>query len=119
MENWCVFLKLFTRMKKVILLLFVCASSISWGQGSTGRIAVPDQLPNHIERYNVDYKLVDESVLANDSTILNHINLDALEEFRLNDENVIVRDVPTNLEVVLFYRKKTTKPSKPINTSAQ
>ena len=82
--------------------------SIGWGQ-STERYVTPMELPTNIERYNVDYKLVDESVIVSDSSILSQIDLDRLDSMRAIDHNVVVNDVNTGLEIILFYKKKSAR----------
>ena len=95
-------------MKRLLLIMSIFVVSIGWGQ-STERYVTPMELPTNIERYNVDYKLVDESVIVSDSSILSQIDLDILDSMRAIDHNVVVNDVNTGLEIILFYKKKSAR----------
>jgi len=95
-------------MKRLLLIMSIFVVSIGWGQ-STERYVTPMELPTNIERYNVDYKLVDESVIVSDSSILSQIDLDRLDSMRAIDHNVVVNDVNTGLEIILFYKKKSAR----------
>ena len=110
-------------MNKLLTIISLSFVSIGWGQITsetlTQRYVTPISVPSHIERYEVDYKLVDESVIASDSSILNQIDLDALDSFRALDHDVTVTDSVTNLEVILFYRERTGKNNYLSNESEQ
>ena len=104
-------------MKRLLLIMSIFVVSIGWGQ-STERYVTPMELPTNIERYNVDYKLVDESVIVSDSSILSQIDLDRLDSMIAIDHNVVVNDVNTGLEIILFYKKKSARTNS-LNTFEQ
>ena len=96
-------------MKILLLTMSLCFVSIGWAQTSTDRYMTTELVPSNLERYNIDFKLVDESVIVSDSSILNQIDMINLETFRAQDQNVIVNDAVTGLDVILFYKKKSGK----------
>ncbi len=106
-------------MKTLLTLISLSFTSLIWSQSITERYVVPVDTPTNIERYNIDYKLVDESVIATDNSILNLIDLDALDSQRLPDTNVIVHDNTTNLDVILFNKKRSINPNVLHNTTDQ
>ena len=106
-------------MNIFLTLISLSFTSIIWSQSLTERYITPVEVPTHIERYNVDYKLVDESVIVSDSSILNQIDLDGLDPLRSEFDNVVVHDVVTNLEVILFYKRKTKITNVLLNTTEQ
>lgn len=71
----------------------------------TSREVQPVVLKSNIERYNVDYKIINYTCVNGDSTILNHINLDELESHRSTTEDVQVIDPNTGFEIILFHKK--------------
>ena len=95
-------------MKRKISFIFVCISVLGFAQEQETPTSREVQLAvsfSNIERYNVDYKILNYSFMNGDSTILNQINLDELEAYRSPTENVHVIDPTTGLDVLLFYRK--------------
>lgn len=102
----------------LLILVFLTSSNFSFGQLSlTERQMTPAYIPNHIERYNVDYRLVDESIIVSDSSVLSQIDLEGLESNRALDHDVTVHDIATGLDIILFYKKRGVKPNSVTNTS--
>ncbi len=91
--------------------LGLLVQSYSYGQASSSRIATPQSVPTNVERYGVDYELKDYVFQNGDSTILNSINLDYLEQFRLQDSNLDVSDPNTGLIVTLFFERRKSTPT--------
>lgn len=58
--------------------------------------------PSKKSQYNITYKLDDESLLSNDSTILNDINLLYCDQFRQESVEVTVSDPATGAKIILF-----------------
>lgn len=106
-------------MNIFLTLISLSFTSIIWSQSLTERYITPVEVPSHVERYNVDYKLVDESVIVSDSSILNQIDLDGFEYMRSETQNVTVHDSVTNLDIILFYKKKTKTTNNNLNTIEQ
>mmetsp|Transcript_36869 Transcript_36869/g.48436 ORF Transcript_36869/g.48436 Transcript_36869/m.48436 type:complete len:110 (-) Transcript_36869:1375-1704(-) len=91
------------------LLVMSCTSAFGQTElGTTSKLRVDPVQPTHVERYGVDYTLKDYT-FTGDSTILESIDLDYLEQFRLATQDIEVVDTNTGLTVVLFYRKHTGK----------
>lgn len=106
-------------MKIILTVLSANFIFVGWGQASTDRYVTPIDIPTNIERYNIDYKLVDESVLVSDSLILNQIDLDSLDALRFEEHSVTVHDNATNLDVILFHEKKSKISNNNFNTIEQ
>lgn len=82
-----------------------------FGQSSTSRIATPIPPQSNIERYGIDYEVKNYVFQNGDSTILNSIDLNYLEQFRLENSDAEVVDQTTGLVILLYYesRKKPLK----------
>ncbi|XOV68396.1 MAG: hypothetical protein ACFHU9_04315 [Fluviicola sp.] len=94
-----------------ILAIALLLATSSFGQltnelGTTSKLRVDPDPVSHIDRYGVDYS-VKHYNFNGDSTILESIDLNYLEQFRQLDSNVEVIDSNTGLTVILFYRKRT------------
>lgn len=99
-------------MKQKILLLglLLLFASPGYSQNSTERyISNVPSVPTNIERYKIDYELVDEIHLTEDSLILNQLNLENAENFRLENEIFIHRDENTHLKIRLYPINHRTK----------
>jgi hypothetical protein len=98
-------------MTKFLTLISIGISICSFGQqtlNSTSKQLTPIEYPTNIERYNVDYKLVDTTVLNGNWQLVNQINLENLEQFRSTSIDVIVSDPNSGFEIILFNEKKIT-----------
>ena len=108
-----------------IILTIISLSFISTVSGQVNSESVsernitPITLPTNIERYGIDYKLEDESVIASDSSILNMIDLESLEPMRSEVQNVTVQDSVTSLDVILFHERKSKRSNVLLNTIEQ
>ncbi len=96
-------------MKKHILLVFALFSltTLSFSQNITERHQTPVEIPSNIDRYKVDYELVDESLIATDNSILTSLNLDAIEAVRLETEDTIYFDEVAEIELRVYSVAKT------------
>ena len=83
----------------------------TYGQSSSSRIATLPPNQSNIERYNIDYALKDYIFQNGDSTILNSLDLEYLEHYRLPDSDIDVTEPNTGLTVTLFYEKRKPTPS--------
>lgn len=72
----------------------------------TSRIAVEITPPTPQQRYKLDYQLKDESLLLQDSTILNMLDLEVIDTLRLPLDDVLHTDVATNQELIIYSEKK-------------
>ncbi len=63
-------------------------------------------VPSNIERYKVDYEVVNYTFIDGDSTILEQIDLNFLEQFRRPDYDSRVEDPVTGLHVLLYGSMK-------------
>ena len=97
-------------MKKHILvaLILMAVAPISFSQSITDRYQTPVDTPSNIERYKIDYELVDESLIAADKSILNLLNLDAIDRVRQESEDVIYFDEVNEIELRVYSIAKTT-----------
>lgn len=95
--------------------LICCLVLIFFGTHSHAQLHTIDQNdrtvkeidpPNNIERYGIDYELKDYVFNLGDSSILNTIDLNALEQFRNSDSDIEVTDPSTGLTVILFWKKR-------------
>lgn len=95
-------------MTKFLTLISIGISICSFGQGNLGKTKAAVHTPSltNIQRYNIEYKLDDESILGSDSTILNTIDLDRLEFVRKEQEDVVFYDKDLNLDVIVFSFEK-------------
>ena len=93
-------------MKKTLLLIMLSNLSISYLDAqvnSTERfITQSAHTPTNIERYKIDYQLLDESIISDSKEILLSLNLDQFEGLRLEDEDIQLVDKGTGI-VIIFY----------------
>jgi len=92
--------------KLIILIIVSTFSGLAFSQSIEERAAVAQEIKSNIERYNVDYKILDESLIESDSSVLNLIDLDHLGNFRNETSNVVITDKRTGIKVVLFFKKE-------------
>ena len=104
-------------MKKLATFLLFGVTFCSFGQADLSSHTKNMQesiIGSNIERYNVEYKLVDETLLSSDSAILNNLDIDRLDFFRKDIEDFIFLDKSSGLEVIVFsferIRTKNTNP---------
>lgn len=66
--------------------------------------------PTHYDRYGVDYEVVGLNVgaefSASDSTLISGLSLDNLEYYRHDENDVVVYDKITHVDVLLYSRKR-------------
>ena len=102
-------------MKARLSLLFISIALTSFSQlediNPTSRYRTHVEAPNNVERYGIDYELKDYTFINGDSTILSQLNLEALEEFRSEDESVEAIDSNTGLIVILYQEKRNNTPN--------
>ncbi|MGB0915189.1 MAG: hypothetical protein ACPGVI_03910 [Crocinitomicaceae bacterium] len=92
-------------MTNLTTLLLIGVSTFSFGQNNPNTPSKRMQTENNrsnIQLYNIEYKLVDESIIAMDSTVLNNMNLERFDYVRLKSEDIVFFDKEQNLEVVVF-----------------
>lgn len=63
-----------------------------------------DRKLSNIERYQLDYELKDFVFVDGDSTILNAINLDAIEQVRLQGDDIEVFDYENDVTIILYSK---------------
>lgn len=93
-------------MNHLLTTLFLIFNIYAFGQTHLSRIAQQPEIPSNIERYESDYKLKDYTFVNGDSSILESINLEYLEQFRSTEHNIEVIDPNTGLSVILFSERK-------------
>lgn len=97
-------------MKKILAVLFFSISLVGYSQiegiNPSARYRVPIHTPNNIERYGIDYELKNYTLSQSDSTLINEIDLNALDHLRAQDHNVEVTDPESGLIVILYYKKR-------------
>ncbi len=89
-----------------LLLLFILFSSLGFTQNISSRYAVPITPPTPMERYGIDYELKDYIFINGDSTVLNQLDLNSIEQYRSMSEDVEIIDSNTGLTIILFYEKR-------------
>lgn len=88
----------------VLLLLF---GTLGYSQNSTERyISNAPHVATNIERYKKEYELIDESLIVQDNSILNSINLSRLDYNRKPNEDVIYFDKRINLNILIYSEQK-------------
>lgn len=75
-------------------------------QDVTSKQVIPVVVPTNIERYNIDYKLLDSTVLNGNLELLNQVDLDYLDSFRSPSSSIQVTDPNTGFEIILFHEKR-------------
>lgn len=66
----------------------------------------PIVAPTNIERYNIDYKLMDTTVINGNWDLIDQVDLNLLEAFRSSVASVQVTDPITGYEIILFHEKR-------------
>ncbi|MFT6981343.1 MAG: hypothetical protein ACJAUD_000106 [Crocinitomicaceae bacterium] len=96
-------------MKNILAVLFFSIYFSSYSQiediNPSARYRIPIHTPNNIERYGVDYELKDYTFSEVESTLINEIDLNALEHLRSQDHDIEVTDPGSGLIVILYYKK--------------
>lgn len=95
-------------MKITLAILVISLSSTSFSQlelNSTSKSYVTVNAPNNVERYGRDYILTNFNFVNGDSTVLYKLDLDVLEQYRLEHENVEVIEGNTLMSVTLFAKE--------------
>ena len=97
-------------MKKTLLLIALFSLSNSYLDAqinSTERfITQSAHIPTNIERYKVDYEIVDQSIIESDQSILSELNLERIEYLRHETDDVITIDKNTGIEIVIYSVQK-------------
>jgi len=97
-------------MKTILALLFFSISLAGYSQiesiNPSARYRIPIHTPNNVERYGTDYELKDYTFSEADSTLINEIDLNALEHLRAQDHDIEVTDPGSGLIVILYYKKR-------------
>lgn len=97
-------------MKKTLLLITLFNLSIASLNAqvnlSERYITQSAHIPTNIERYKIDYQLLDESIISDSKEILLSLNINALEEQRLEDEDIQLVDESTGIVVILYSYSK-------------
>lgn len=99
-------------MKITTTFLFLFLGVVSLAQqthDASSRIAPQISPVSNVERYGVDYALKNYVFQDGDSTVLEQINLDALEHHRNPSQDIEVLDQTTGLIVILYHRKRAKK----------
>ena len=95
-------------MKGIILLtLSLVLAGICYSQGSTERYTTSSQdVLTNIERYKVDYELVDASLFDQDHSIVSGINLNVIDYYRQPTEDVVFHDKRSGLEILIYSEER-------------
>lgn len=95
------------RIRYTILLAFVCILNLLHAQiDQTSKYNPQLAPPSNTERYGVDYILKDYVFTDGDSSVIELLDLDFLEQFRKNDVDVIETDPVTGQLVLLYAARK-------------
>lgn len=60
----------------------------------------------NIDRYKIDYELVDESLLGIDSTVLNEIDMRTIDALRKEDVDTIINHRHLNFEIIIYSKQR-------------
>lgn len=60
----------------------------------------------YIDRYEIDYELLNYTFINGDSSILLLLNLESAEEFRKSTSNVIYHDTINNVDILLYMKEE-------------
>ncbi len=92
-------------MTKLTTLILLGASYFSYGQTNHLELTKknqPSSIGTNLERYNVEYRLVDESIITSDSSVLSTLNLNILDYNRTKSEDVVVFDRNSGLNIIVY-----------------
>lgn len=100
-------------MKTILLISLIIFPFAIFSQitSETNRYVGNFKIPTMKERYKIDYELVNEELIANDSLILESIPIDFPDNHRKDSEDIIVFD-PTGAFQILIYSKDRTTNNK-------
>lgn len=76
------------------------------GYSQTQRQAIPLPTKNNQERYKIEYELKDYVFINGDSTILNSINIEAIEYQRVQSTDIEIFNSDINQIIVLYSYDK-------------
>lgn len=93
-------------MKKIVTIsmIFELLSFLSYSQ-TQRQLSEPIYITMK-DRYKFDYELVNESLLGADSSILNGITNDFLEEFRETNQDVVIRNEELNTDILIYSKNR-------------
>ena len=96
---------------KAILISLVCLIISNYGISQTSpdissRQVIPIEVPTNLERYNVDYKLMDSTLLNGNWDLIDQVDLNYLDSFRSQSTSVQATDPITGFEIILFHEKR-------------
>ena len=60
------------------------------------------QYEDNIQRYNLDYELVDYTFVNGDSSILNELNITGTFHARRYDQDLLLTDIEHNVKILLY-----------------
>lgn len=97
-------------MKKTLLLIILFNMSISYLNAQVNPterfITHSAHIPTNIERYKIDYEIVDQSLIESDMSILTELNLERIEHLRHETDDVMTVDKNTGIEIVIYSVQK-------------
>lgn len=96
-------------MRTIIFILILCSTISGHAQlenNSDSKYAAFINTPTPQERYKVDYEIADYIFINGDSTVLDLLNLDSLENMRSQANDIEVIDTATGLTVILYFEKR-------------
>ena len=89
-------------MMKLLATLCAClmSSLLFSQQGQQEHESI--QHEDNIDRYNLDYELVDYTFVNGDSSILNELNITGTFHARLLNEDLLLTDIEHNVKILLY-----------------
>lgn len=99
-------------MKKTLFIIVVLAMSSSYSnaQNTIARYGTTNnQIPSNIQRYGIDYELVDQSLLGQDSLILNDLNLLTIDAYREEANDVIFVYKGLDISIKVYSRMRASE----------
>jgi hypothetical protein len=83
-----------------MLCMCLVSSSLMAQQGQFENETI--QYEDNIQRYNLDYELVDYTFVNGDSSILNELNITGTFHARLLNEDLLLTDIEHNVKILLY-----------------
>jgi hypothetical protein len=91
-------------MKPFVTLAAMLITFIGYSQ--TQKQAIPISIKTNQQRYKVDYELKDYVFINGDSSLLNSINIDAIEYQRAQSSDIEIFNSDINQIIVLYSKDK-------------
>lgn len=97
-------------MKKILFAIALLGMNSSYSNAQLNQteryVTTGVHIQTNIERYKIDFELVDESIISDSKEILLSLNLDLIEDKRLEDVDQVFMDPTTQIEILVYSYSK-------------